>query len=111
MEVRFPTFEELAADARNDSPEDPYLLPIKDKVIEITLDGDRFLTLSTARRLGDYEGMYEALFTDKSDRALVRAAFKKAPPLMVDRLVGNVLSYFYGNGLQIEAAEGNSPAS
>lgn len=108
---QFPTFDELAADAAASAPEDPYLLPINGQVIEIRLNGDSFLALSSARLVGDYEAMFDTLFPDKGDRTLVRLAFKKTPPLMVDRLVGNVLSYYYGTGLQIEAAKGNSPAS
>jgi hypothetical protein len=108
----FPTFDELAADAREVSPEDPYLLPLPGgDVIEIRLNGDQYLTLTRAQLRGDYETMFETLFPDAEDRALVRIHFRKAPALMADRLIGNVLSYFYGNGLQIEAAKGNSPAS
>lgn len=107
----FPSFDELAADARDASPEDPYLLPIGEDVYEIALDADRYMVISRAQLVGDYESMFAALFPDPGERALVRAHMKGKPPQLVDRLVGNVLSYFYGNGLQIEAAKGNSPAS
>jgi hypothetical protein len=107
----FPSFDDLAADARDASPEDPYLLPIGDDIHEITLDADRYMVISRAQIIGDYESMFAALFTDPAERAVVRAHMKGKPPQLVDRLVGNVLSYFYGNGLQIEAGKGNSPAS
>lgn len=107
----FPGFDELAADAREGTPEDPYLLPIGDTVYEIHLDADRFMVISRAQLTGDYEAMFAALFPDVKERAIVRAHLKGKPPLLMDRLVGNVLSYFYGTGLQIEAAKGNSPAS
>lgn len=108
---QFPSFDELAAEARKKTPETPYLLPIKGDVYEITLDADRFLTITRAQLIGDYESMYEALFPDNTKRAIVRASFIGAPPTVVDALVGNVLSYYYGHGLQIEAEQGNSSAS
>ena len=40
-EVRFPSFDELAADAAERSPDQPYLLPLKNTTIEIDLDGAR----------------------------------------------------------------------
>lgn len=107
----FPSFDDLAADARDASPEDPYLLPIGDDVHEINLDADRYMVISRAQLTGDYETMFAALFPDTGERAVIRAHMKGKPPQIVDRLVGNVLSYYYGNGLQIEAAKGNSPAS
>jgi hypothetical protein len=110
--ANFPSFDELAEDARAASPDSPYLLPLPGgDVIEITLNGDQYLAITRAQLRGDYETMFETLIPDAEDRALVRIHFRKAPALMMDRLTGNVLSYYYGNGLQIEAAKGNSPAS
>lgn len=108
---KFPSFDELAADARKGAPEDPYLLPIGDDVHEINLDADGYMLITRAQLVGDYETMFNALFPDVKERAIVRARMKGAPPMFVDRLVGNVLAYYYGQGLQVEAAKGNSRAS
>ena len=113
-DYRFPTIADLIEDA-NKGVEDlpPYQLPISAKhVVEIPRpDADTYLSVLAAQRRGAEDLMLQLLIPDKGDHAAVRLSMKGAPMGLPDRIIGNVLSYYYGTGLVVEAEEGNSPAS
>lgn len=115
-EVRFPTWDELAAEATIDMP--LYELPLgvtakgEPDVVEIPIpDGASYLKIVRAQRTGDANVIFDELFPDELVRERVRVKMRGVHFPIIDVLVGNVLSYYYGVGLQVEAKSGNSPAS
>lgn len=115
-DYKFPTLAEMVKDAAKTSGSDdlePYQLPLSAKhVIEVPRpDADVYLSVLQARRIGAEDLMLKLLIPDAGDHAALRLALKGAPMTAPDAIIGNILSYYYGTGLLIEADEGNSPAS
>lgn len=115
-DYKFPSIADLIEDATEqvkDLP--PYQLPLSAKhVIEIPRpDAETYLGVLAAQRRGAEDLMLKLLIPNPGDHAAVMVKMKGAPMQLPDRIIGNVLSYFYGTGLVVEARsdEGNSPAS
>lgn len=115
-EVRFPTWDELVAEATIELP--PYQLtlpPVGDKepeVIEIPVfSGEQYIQIVHAQRIGDAVGLFEAVFPDLKDRGKVIKALKGVHFPFFDKFTTKVLRYFYGLGIETEETSGNSPAS
>lgn len=110
-EVRFPTWDEMVAEATIETG--PYKLPMPDgEIIEIPVfDGDTYLEIIQAQRTGDAGALFELLFPDRADQTRVRKAMKGAHFAIIDVLSAKVLRHFYGLSIETEEQEGNSPAS
>lgn len=110
---KFPTWDQMVAEANGRTPEDVYLLPFsEDDVVEIPCpDGDRYLDLVDGQRRGDAMKVMESLFPDKDDRAKVRSKMRGVHFDIVDMLATNVLRHYYGLSIVPEEKSGNSDAS
>lgn len=130
-EVRFPTWDDLVGEATIDL--DPYQLPLPETseeyvdaagrkktrtvaatTIEIPVfDGDRYMEIVQAQRVGNAAAILEAMFPDKKDLTRVRLAMKASAAHfpIVDVLASRVLRYFYGLSIETEEKAGNSQAS
>ena len=111
-EVRFPTWDELVAEATVDK--EPYQLPLPDgSVIEIPCPtGDMYLDLVAAQRVGDANGIFQALFPDNVEQVKMRKLFRgtKERPVhfpIIDVLAGKVLRYYYGLSIESQEKSGN----
>lgn len=108
-EVRFPTWDELVAEATIDKED--YQLPLPDgSVLTIPCpSGDAYINLVRAQRTGDAVGVLEALLPDNVEQGKLRRALRgtKEKPVhfpIIDVIAGKVLRYYFG--LSIES-EGN----
>lgn len=112
-EVRFPTWDELVAEAQGPNPVTPYRIPFsEDEVIEIPVpDGARYLDIVDAQRRGDVVALMEALFPDRKVRAKMQTKLKGAPFEIVDLIGAKAMRHFYGLNIETEEKSGNSPAS
>jgi hypothetical protein len=107
-ETRFPTWDELVAEATIDK--EPYQLPLPDgTVMEIPCpSGDTYIDIVRAQRTGNAVAIFEALFPDSVEQGKMRRLFRgtKEKPVhfpIIDVLSSKVLRYYYG--LSIEAEE------
>lgn len=113
-ETRFPTWEELVAEANEDAAQvDPYQIPIgeNDVIIVPFPDGPRYMEILQGQRYRDAKMIIENLIPDAHDRARIIAKMRGVHFNIIDVLSSKILRHYYGLGVTSEAAEGNSPAS
>jgi hypothetical protein len=107
-EVKFPTWDELVAEATIDK--DDYVLPLPNGAT-VTIpcpSGDAYIELVRAQRTGNAVAVLEALVPDNVDMLKIRNAMRgtKEQPVhfpIIDVIAGKVLRYYYG--LSIESEE------
>lgn len=115
-EVRFPTWDDLAAEAFIDKP--PYQLPLPDgsTMVIPCPSGDAYVELVRAQRTGDAVAILEALMPDNVEQIKLRKAMRgtKETPVhfpIIDVIAGKVLRYYFGLSIEPQVASGNSQAS